>query len=230
MESQPPFDKNTIKQHQDAVVDIFPKAEKALYGKSPYPDFIRTYQVGRPEQLARDYEAQESLKTTLKHVLPAIYESYTEDLKLLQAHNPDATLLDVRYDPYEEKITAPAVYMKDNFISRPYLQGSMGRAMWVRAEIESDYIASIQKRTLTINDEGVPEDLYILEITRHNTEVHNDPHGSWDGKDGDMVVQIAVDTAYDDIFAETAAGTVNRSAILDSAIKVLEKAFPATTN
>jgi hypothetical protein len=45
-----------------------------------------------------------------------------------------------------------------------------------------------------------------------------------------MVCQIAVDTSYDDIFAEAAEGTVNRSAILRSAVEVLEKAFPTTTN
>lgn len=230
MEHNPTPDKNTIKQHQDAVVDIFPKAEKTLYGQSPYPDFIRAYQKGAPEQLARDYEKQELLKEKLKYTLPAIYESYAEDLKLLQKHNPKATLLGVQYDPYEEKITAPAIYLKDTFISEPQLQGSMGRAMRTRAEVESDYIASIQKRTLVINDEGLPEDLYILEITRHNSVVHNDVHNSWTGQDGDMVCQIAVDTSYDDIFAEAAEGTVNRSVILRSAVEVLEKAFPTTTN
>lgn len=230
MEPQPPLDRNTVKQHQDAVVDIFPKAEKDLYGKSPYPDFIRAYQIGKPEQLARDYEKRETLKIKLKQVLPAIYESYTEDLKLLQAHNSDATLLGVQYDPYEEKITAPAVYMKDTFMSQPPILGSMGRAMSVRAEVESDYIASIQKRTLTINEQGIPEDLYILEITRHNSEVHNDIHNNWEGHDGDIMVQIAVDTSYDDIFAEATGGTINRSAVLDSAVEVLTKAFPTTTN
>jgi hypothetical protein len=229
MEQQPLPDKSTVKQHQDAVVDIFPKAEKSLYGKSPFPNFIRTYQIGHPEQLGHDYDKQELLKTILKQVLPAIYESYAGDLTLLQAHNPDATLLGVQYDPYEEKITSPAVYLKDTFISEPQIQGSMGRTMRVRAEVESDYIASIQKRTLIINDEGLPEDLYILEITRHNSTVYNDVHSSWTGQDGDVVCQIAVDTSYDNVFAEAAGGTVNRSAILNSAVDVLEKAFPATT-
>ena len=224
-----PKNKHSIQQHQEAVVDIFPKAEKALYGTSPYPDFVRAYQTGQPEQLAHDYEKQELLKTRLKQALPAIYETYSADLQLLQAHNPDATLLGVQYDPYEERLTAPGVYLKETFISAPQLGGSMGRAMRAPAEVESDYVASLQKRTLTINEEGLPEDLYILEITRHNSEVHNDIHDSWEGQDGDVVVQIAVDTSYDDIFAEAAGGTANRSAILASAIEVLEKAFPLTT-
>lgn len=230
MEQKPTPHKNTIKQHQDAVVDIFPKAENALHGTSSYPDFIRKYQIGHPEQLARDYEQQEVLKTQLKQVLPTAYESYANDIQLLQTHNPNATLLGVTYDPYEEKITSPAVYMKDTFISEPRIQGSMGRAMSVRAEVESDFIASIQKRTLIINNEGIPEDLYILEITRHNSEVHHDIHDNWDGQDGDIVCRIAVDTSYDDIFAEAAGGTVNRSAILSSALEVLTKAFPSTTH
>lgn len=228
MEQKPTPNKNNLKAHQDAIVDIFPEAKKALYGESSRPDFVRLIQRGSTEHLARDYERQDQLKEHLKQLIPNTYESYAEDLKLLQQHDPNATLLDVHYDPYEEKITAPGVFMKDTFISSPQIGGSMGRNMSTRATVESDYIASIQKRTLIINDEGTPEDLYILEITRHNSDVRDDIHNNWDGEDGDRMIRIAIDPTYDDIIAEAPAGTVNRSEIFVSTIEIIKKGFPRT--
>lgn len=228
MEQKPTRRKDNIKAHQDAIVDIFPEAKKALYGESSYPDFVRLIQRGPTERIADDHDQQEQLKQHLKQLIPDTFSSYVNDLKLLQKHNPDATLLGVRYDPYEERITAPSVFMKDSFASTPLIGGSMGRSMTHRATVESDYIASIQKRTLTIDGEGIPEDLYILEITRHNSDVYNDVHNNWEGKDGDRMIRIAIDPTYDDIIAEAPAGTVNRSIVLASAIEVIEKGFPST--
>lgn len=228
MEQKPTPNKNNLKAHQDAVVDIFPEAKKAIYGISPYPEFVRVIQRGSTKDLARNYERQDELKEHLKQLIPNTYESYAEDLTLLQHHDPNTTLLDVQYDPYEQKIIAPGVYMKDTFTSSPYIGGSMGRNMSVRATVESDYVASIQKRTLLINDEGTPEDLYILEITRHNSDVHDDIHNNWEGKDGDRMIRIAIDPTYDDIIAEAPAGTVNRSEIFASIIEIIEKGFPST--
>jgi hypothetical protein len=228
MEQKPTSNRNNLKAHQDAIVDIFPEAKKAIYGESSRPDFVRLIQRGSTERLARDYERQDQLKEHLKYLVPNTYESYMEDLKLLQKHDSNARLLDVRYDPFEEKITAPGVYMKDTFISSPRIGGSMGRNMSTRATVGSDYIASIQKRTLIINDEGTPEDLYILEITRHNSDVHDDIHGNWDGEEGDRMIRIAIDPTYDDIIAEAPAGTINRSEVLASTIEIIEKGFPRT--
>jgi hypothetical protein len=227
MDKQPKPNQNTVKQHQDAVIDLFPKAEKNLYGEIPV---YQSIPLRSPEALSHDYERQEALKAELKQLIPSIYDSYVADLKLLQAHNPNATLLDVQYDADEEMITAPLVHLEDSFISSSQLGGSAGRGMNVRATVKSDYLTSIQKRTLLINDEGMPEDLYIIEITRHNSEVRNDIHKSWHGKDGDRIAHIAIDPTYDDMFAETQEGTMNRAYNFESTLDILKKAFPKTTN
>lgn len=225
MDKQPK--QNKIQQHQEAVIDLFPKAKKDLYGEIP---IYRTIPLRTPEALGRDYEKQEVLKDELKELIPSLYESYVADLKLLQAHNPDATLLGVHHDANEETITAPLVYLEDSFISSSRIGGSMGRNMGTaRATVESDYLTSIQKRTLLINDSGIPEDLYIIEITRHNSTITNDIHDNWSGKDGDRVAHIAIDPTYNDIFAEAPGGTMDRAYNLESTLDILKKAFPKTT-
>jgi hypothetical protein len=226
MDSQPKQNNNTVKQHQEAVIDLFPQAKKDLYGEIPLYKIIP---ISTPESLNRDNEKREALKDELKVLIPGIYESYTEDLKLLQARNPEATLLDVHYDTSEEIITAPPVHLRESFISSSRLGGSMGRSMDVPASVESDYLASIQKRTLLISDEGMPEDLYIVGITRHNSVVTDDIHRSWEGKDGDRVAHIAVDTTYNDIFAETPWGAMDQTKDFRYVLDILKKAFPKTT-
>lgn len=229
MENHPKQNKNTIKQHQDAIIDLFPEAKKSLYGESPYPDFVQVIPTSRTEALRANYEKQDAFKDELKQLVPDIYESYVRDLTLLQRHNPEATLLDVHYDAITETISAPPVYLKDTYISHPLIGGSFGNSMRTRATIESDYFATIQKRTLLINDEGIPEDLYLVEITRHNSTVHGDVHDSWTGRDGDRVAHIAVDPTYDDILAETLGGSMNQAANFESSLNILKQAFPKTT-
>jgi len=84
----------------------------------------------------------------------------------------------------------------------------------------------MQRRMIGIDKAGRPENLYIAEITRQNSKITGDVHRAWEGADGEPLIRIAVDQSYGAIFAEVSQGPVDRSTPLQSAIEVLEQAFP----
>ena len=227
MEKSPGRSNADAARHQAELMAMFPEAADQLAYRQPLlPPGTLKLLFGRPEFLSQDARLQEKLKTKLIDLVPKRFETYLKDLTVLQKKNPEATLAGVSYDPLEEKLTAPGLYMEEEFLSQPLIMGSMGRAMTSRARIEYDCVATIQKRMIGIDKAGRPENLYIAEITRQNSKITGDVHRAWEGADGEALIRIAIDESDGAIFAEVGQGPVDRSTPLQSAIEVLEQAFP----
>lgn len=92
--------------------------------------------------------------------------------------------------------------------------------------VEYDIVSTIDRKLINIGSDGKPEYLYVAELVQQNHNVLHDEYDNWRRSDGSILIQIAVDPTYEQVFAELRGGPVDTPIPLRGAIEALKKAFP----